>query len=251
MISVLLFGFIASACAAPQFHDGFRNRFGPPPFYPDYRHFHPARQQTAPEANNLFDTNAFWSEFSKEIKELDEMMAEFTRRFSTRMSQEGVEGNEYRITITLSGFEEKDIIVKAREGLLMIQAHHKYEEGSERNYLDIRHLPASVNVTGTWSFDKGVLKVVFPLKEGSNPQTVESVNVVSTDFTTKKPTFDREEVVETHDDETVGVQDADVGLVEKDDREVMTNEIPDSNVVEATTYSVDLKDEVEFVPVRY
>lgn len=250
MISLLLFGFIASTCAAPQFHDGFRDRFGPPPFFPDNRHFHLAKQRTAPEANNLFDTNAFWTEFSKEMKELDEMMAEFTRRFSARMSQEGVEGNEYRITITLSGFKEEDIIVKAREGLLMIQAHHKYEEGSERNYLDIRHLPSAVNVTGTWTFDKGVLKVVFPLIEGFETQTVESVNVVSTDFTTKRPTFDREEV-ENHNDKTVGVQDADVGLSKNDGRDVMTNEISDSNFVEATTYAVDLKDEVEFVPVRY
>ncbi|KAJ8735902.1 hypothetical protein PYW07_007522 [Mythimna separata] len=249
MIALLLCGIIAGACAAPQFEFS----FGPPRHRPYFSNFDTRLQPYADD--NVFDTGRFWSDLSKELKELDDMLADFSRRFPTSVSQEGVEGTEYKVTISLPDFEEKDIVVKAREGLLMIQANHKYSEGSERNYLDVRTLPDTVNVTGNWIFEHGVLKITFPLKDGVVVKTTEVAAVTEQQpelDTTVRPYFEgsREEIETNVND----VQDADVGLGRGDldkDNEVRTNEIADSNTVEATTYAVDLKDEIEFVPVRY
>ncbi|CAH0592760.1 unnamed protein product [Chrysodeixis includens] len=243
MIALLLFGLIAGACAAPQFD------FAEPrsPFSQGL-HFH-LRPYTD---DSLFNTQRFWADLSNELKELDDMLAALSRRFPNTVAQEGIVGKEYKIIISLPEFEEKDIVVKAREGLLAIQASHKYEGGSERNYLDVRTLPTSVNVAGTWIFEDGILRISFPLKDGAvTPKTVQT----STEqlATTQQPNFEgsREEI-ETNIKETD--QDADVGLSRGDTEkevELKTNEIPDRSRVEATTYAVDLKDEVEFVPVRY
>ncbi|XP_026739108.1 uncharacterized protein LOC113501975 [Trichoplusia ni] len=242
MIALLLFGLIAGACAAPQFDFGDRSSFS------QGLHFH-LRPYTD---DSIFNTQRFWSDLSNELKELDDMLAALSRRFPNPVAQEGIEGNEYKIIISLPDFEEKDIVVKAREGLLAIQASHKYEAGSERNYLDVRTLPTSVNVAGNWIFENGILRITFPLKEGAvTPETAQtSTEQVAT---TQQPIFEgsREEI-ETNIKETD--QDADVGLGRGDndkENELKTNEIPDANKVEATTYAVDLKDEVEFVPVRY
>lgn len=205
----------------------------------------------------MFDTGRFWADLSKELRELDDMLADFSHRFpASASSQEGVDGNEYKITVSLPEFEEKDIVVKARDGLLMIQANHKYSLGSERNYLDVRTLPDTVNVTGNWIFEKGVLKITFPLKKvekaSETPEVTEEV-LTEQLGTTIRPVFEgsREEM-DTNINEHV--QDADIGVGRGDldkESELKTNEIPDRNTVEATTYAVDLKDEVEFVPVRY
>lgn len=251
MIALLLCGLLAGAYAAPQFEFS----FGPPesrsPFISNYH------MRSHPYINeNVFDTGRFWSDLSKELRELDDMLADFSRRFPTSVSQEGVEGTEYKIIISLPDFEEKDIVVKAREGLLMIQGNHKYGEGSEKNYLDVRTLPDTVNVTGNWVFEKGVLKITFPLKDGVEVKPADVIPTTTEQQydTTAQPYFEgsREEI-ETNVN-TEGVQDVDVGLGRGDlnkENELKTNEIPDRHTVEATTYAVDLKDEVEFVPVRY
>ena len=255
MIALLLCGLLAGAYAAPQFEFS----FGPPqsrsPFFSNYH----TRSHVYAD-DTLFDTGRFWSDLSKELKELDDMLADFSRQFPTSVSQEGIEGNEYKIIISLPEFEEKDIVVKAREGLIMIQANHKYTGGSERNYLDVRNLPDTVNVTGNWVFEKGVLKITFPLKDGAVvkkdvvPSEVIPVTTEVQYDTTAQPYFagSREEIDTSSN--SAGVQDADIGVGRGDlDKEVAlkTNEIPDQNTVEATTYAVDLKDEIEFVPVRY
>lgn len=246
MIALILCGLIAGACAAPQYEwdlDSSR------PLFSNYHMRHNSYVN-----DNLFDTGRFWSDLSKEMKELDEMLADLSRRFPTSVSQEGIEGNEYKITISLPDYDEKDIVVKARKGMLMIQANHKYGEGSEKTYLDVRTLPDSVNVTGNWIFQQGVLKITFPLNNGAVvTPTTEVIPTTEEQYdTTSRPHFagSREEIETNVND----VQDADVGLGRGDsdkENEVKTNEIPDGNTIEATTYAVDLKDEVEFVPVRY
>nr|XP_021194604.2 uncharacterized protein LOC110379316 [Helicoverpa armigera] len=247
MIALLLCALVAGVAAAPQFD--FNDMFEERPFSNYHLRTHPYVDE------NVFDTTRFWSDLSKELRELDTMLADFSRRFpsSVTTSQGGIVGNEYKITINLSGFEEKDIVVKARDGLVMIQANHKYAEGSERNYLDVRTLPDCVNVTGNWVFERETLKITFPLKEGSVVPTEPPTTEQRGFETTVGPRFagSREEI-ETNVNE--GVQDVDVGLGRGDqDKEIdlRTNEVPDTNAVEATTYAVDLKDEVEFVPVRY
>ncbi|CAB3256201.1 unnamed protein product [Arctia plantaginis] len=252
MISLLIFGLIASAYAAPNaipswhpYRHG-NHHHGQSRFLSQYHH------HSQLDSNNYFDTNKFWADFNKEMKNLNDMLTEFSQHFPTIVSQDSVVGNEYRITIPLSGFEVKDIIVKARKGFLMIQAHHKNSEGNENNYLNVRALPATVTVNGKWNYDGSVLKIMFPLKEGVETQTVESVSVISTDPTTEIPKLDRENVDQTHLEDPVNSQDADVGLNRGDvDTEVKTDEFDDRNTVEATTYAVDLQNEVEFVPIKY
>ncbi|XP_022821806.1 uncharacterized protein LOC111353150 [Spodoptera litura] len=243
MIALVLCALVAAAAAAPHF-DHPRREFMP--------HLH--IQARPYMSGDIFDTSRFWADMSREMREFEDMMSEFTRRFPTSTSQEGFEGNEYKITIPLSEFEEKDIVVKAREGLLMVQAIHNYAEGMTKNYLDVRTLPSTVNVAGNWVFDKGVLRITFPVKSGSeSPAAPVPTTTEKTSFETVRPTFggSREEI---ESNANVGVLDADVGLGRGDRDKVTdlkTNEIPQGNTVEATTYAVDLKDEVEFVPVKY
>nr|QNN88709.1 heat shock protein [Spodoptera frugiperda] len=237
MIGLVLCALVAAAAAAPHFD------------YPRREFLPQLHRQARPYiSDDIFDTSRFWADMSREMKEFEDMMNEFTRNFPTSTSQEGFEGNEYKITIPLTDFEEKDIVVKAREGLLMVQAIHKY-----KSYLDIRTLPDNVNVAGNWVFDKGVLRITFPVKSGSNSPAPVPTSTQTPSFETEQPTFggSREEI-ETNSN--VGVLDADVGLGRGDQdkaTELKTNEIPQGNTVEATTYAVDLKDEVEFVPIKY
>lgn len=231
MQAVLLLAIVAAAAAAPRF------AHGPPPYAPEH---HPHFSQYDPFSEDVFDTSRFWAKMANEMRQIDEMLASFSQRFPTMVSQAGVEGNQFKITIPLTGFEEKDIVVKAKEGFLMVQAVHKMPEGGERMYIDAKTIPNYVNVTGTWTFEQSVLKIVFPLK--TEGQTVTEAAVL----VTERPIIrDREEMdSESMDDDN----DADVGLAGGKTNELFTNEIP-RNRVEATTYAVDLKNEVEFVPV--
>lgn len=240
---------MASAYAAPHFERSrhfHQHHHGPSRFLSQYHH------QSQVDSNIYFDANRFWADFHKEMKNLENMLTELSQHFPSGVTQEGVLGNEYKITIPLSGFEEKDIIVKAREGYLSIQAHHKNSEGNENNYLNFRTLPATVKLDGKWKYQGGVLIITFPLKEGVETQTVESASVISTDLTTGLPTSDREEVDQTHVEGSVNNQDTDVGLSRGDlDTQNNAYDIDYRNSVEATTHVVDLKDEVELVPVKY
>lgn len=236
MIAVLLFGLIAAAAAAPH-----RFPHGPPPYAREHR---PNFGQYDPFNEDTFDTRQFWAGLATEMREIDEMLATLSQRFAASVSRSGIEGNTYKITIPLNSFEEKDIVVKAKEGFVMVQAVHKTADGGENIYLDAKTIPTCVNVTGTWKFEQGVLKIVFPLKVDAAGTTEAEIDV------TERPAIikDREEMDnDTSEDE----DDADVGLRGDLDKtnELFTNEIPRSRV-EATTYAVDLKDEVEFVPVR-
>ncbi|CAH2050927.1 unnamed protein product, partial [Iphiclides podalirius] len=238
MLAIVLFGLVAGAYAAPQFFH--RHHHGPFPRDDDlagYPYFQ----------DEIFDARRFWAELSREMAMFDQMMNDFTKHFPSSVSSEGVdpETNQYKVTIPLSGFEEKDVVVKAREGVLMVQAVSKPEGGMARNYLDVRTLPDYVNVNGSWTLSGGVLKVVFPLLQRGEETTTE----ISTQLPEELKPESREEV-----DNRGGDVDADVGVISGDtakETELMTNEIPDREPVEATTYAVDLKDEVEFVPVRY
>ncbi|KAG6441922.1 uncharacterized protein LOC115448696 [Manduca sexta] len=250
---------LAAAAAAPQyFHqsihhgsDYFPHHSSNYPHYPNRGYF-PEYQSRSPFdsffEDNIFDTRRFWSDLSTELRELDNVLADFYRRFPSSVSREGIEGHDYKITIPLNGFDEKDIIVKARQGLLMVQAVHKIEETVVKSYLDVRNLPDSVNVTGSWVYDKGVLKITFPLKDDAVVD--ENKGDASEAPTTEAPS---REAIEPSEDNT---EDADVGLNRGDDvvaseqeHMLQTNEVP-NNTVEATTYAVDVKGDVEFVPIE-
>lgn len=255
MFAVLLVSLVAACAAAPSPRFGHHHHHGEhapfssgPSFQPAQLDpgFAPPQRNYDPFGDDVFDTRQFWAEMANELRQLDEMLAQFSANFPSVTSSQGVDGKQYKITIPLAGFDEKDIVVKAREGLLMVQAVHKLEGDAtgERSYLDIKTLPSRVNVTGSWTYEDNVLKIVFPLK----PEA-ETGEVFGTDVTEAPVTeaHSREEMSPTGSAEG----DVDVGTHDIDlNRELFTNEIP-RNSVEATTYAVDLKDEVEFVPVRY
>ncbi|KAI5645068.1 hypothetical protein NE865_03042 [Phthorimaea operculella] len=245
MIALCFFACLALASAAPQFE------FNP---YADYLRREPyvktpARDSSVEDFFNgqVFDTQRFWAEMAAEFQKIDQVLSELYTHFPATTSEHGIKGNEYVITMSLTGFEENDIKVKAREGVLMVQAVHKSDNGNQRSYIDVKTLPSYVNVNGTWTYEAGILKIVFPLN--SKPEI--STEAVVTQAPSTESNIDvreKEEVEETHNQNAN--RDADVGL-EMGERD-QDNEIPDTHVdpVEATTYAVDLKDEVELVPVR-
>ncbi|XP_013133359.1 PREDICTED: uncharacterized protein LOC106099373 [Papilio polytes] len=256
MFAFVLFAMLACVSASPHYHRSHHHGYGPPsPFGSkefDHRGF--GMEPYFGNDNdffrdNMFDTRRFWAELSREMSMLDQFLNEFTKRFPNGVSSEGIDSktNEYKVTVPLNGFEEQDIKVKAREGVLMIQAVRSAGEVGQNSYLSMRTLPAIVNVTGSWTFENGVLKVVFPLL--STPNEEETTTEVVTEIPEQFKPESREDT--TGDDDNT---DADVGVARGDvakETELLTNEVPHREAVEATTYAVDLKDEVDFVPVRY
>lgn len=248
MLGVIIFCF-AAATAAPYYGGSFH----PMPFHPE-QHYDRLRHPYFGE--NVFDMQRFWSELSSEMRELDNILADLYKRFPTPVaSSQGIDGKEYKVTIPLMDFEEKDIVVKARTGVLMVQAVHKHEGNVQNSYVDVRTLPDCVSVNGTWTYSKGVLKIVFPLKTEDATDVVPLPHETTTDVTTESfvtqgPTESREEMenhVESDD------LDADVGLNRGDTDKASQTETKNDwrSNVEATTYAVDLTNEVEFVPVHY
>nr|AKS40080.1 small heat shock protein 20.4 [Grapholita molesta] len=177
------------------------------------------------------------------MEQLETAIGELMKHFPAQTTS-GLQGSQYKININLNGFDEKEITVKAREGLVMVQAIHKSEDGGERNYLDVRSLPTFVKAeSGSWTYDGNLLKVVFDVKESSS--TTEVAETTESVEATQAP--DREEIESQENDNTE--QDADVGV--RGDTELISNEIPKrEETVEATTYAVNYNNDVEFVPVR-
>ncbi|XP_047520753.1 uncharacterized protein LOC125060042 [Pieris napi] len=219
---LILIGLVAAAGAAPRF---------------------PFSDETSLENmfnDDIFSMKNFWQQFSRDMATLEQSISQMSRNLPHIVTKEGVEGNEYKIEIPLTGFLESDISVKARPGLLKVVAKHNNGPGSTSYYIT-RSLPAFVGANGDWTYENDILKIVFPLNnsanEGSDQQTV-------------APNHSREEI-ET--DNTDNGANADIGLDRSgQDSELMTNEIPSKSPVEGTTYSEGLKDDVEFVPLsRY
>jgi HSP20 family molecular chaperone IbpA len=239
MIALYIVGFLAVASAAPRYHSRHSPFYHDPGFssarYGDFE-MHPSFGE------EIFDTRRFWSDLESQLRQMDEMIANFHHHFPNTESTAGVDGKTYKVTIPLSGFDEKNIIVKAREGVLMVQAIHKIDEGSARSFLNVHNLPANVDIAGVWTFENELLTVVFPLKGVTTTEAP-----VTTVPVTKAPES-REEMSKNDDNDN---QDADVGAKDVDSKENAINSNEIFHGVEATTYAVDLKNEVEFVPVRY
>ncbi|CAH2102040.1 unnamed protein product [Euphydryas editha] len=236
MIAIVLLVIVACASAAPHYH----------PHH--HEHFHNDDDFSLGKfmSGPLFDTRRFWEEMTNEMMGLSAMINELQQRFPTDLSDEKIEGNEYKITIYISGFEDKEIVVKARKGLLIVEALHKVDGETERSYLGLRTLPDAVNVNGSWTYEKGLLKIVFPLERKSEDEPAVTQKAQEPEHS--------HEVVETNEKGT-DIQDADVGIVRGDankESSINTNEITEEKQsVEATTYAVDLKGEVELVPIKY
>ncbi|CAH2050929.1 unnamed protein product, partial [Iphiclides podalirius] len=250
MLAIVLSALAASVHAAPQYH--FHHHHGPPP--PFHHHGPPPPPPPFPRDDAFgdhyfrdgnFDTRRFWSELSRGMVMLNNMLSEFTKRFPSGVSSEGVdpETNKYKVTIPLKGFEEKDVVVKAREGVLMVQALSKSEGSTGKSYVDVRALPDFVNVAGSWTYSEGFLKIVFPLQPRGD---------TTFEISTHLPQGLKPESREV--DNNGGNSDANVGVIKDDttkETELITNEIPKRDPVEVTTHLVDLKGEVVFVPVPY
>lgn len=222
----------AAAAAAPHYHHHHHGRFD------RYRDMDDFGSMGSIE-DGVFDTNRFWRQLETDLMEIDKMMNAFRTHFIVAPASAGVEGTSYKVRMPLPGFEEKDIVVKAREGVLMVQAIHKSEDDIVKNYLDMRTMPSNVDVNGVWTYDEEVLTITFPLKGVTT-------EVATEEHVTQDPISREEMGTKTED-----VGDADIGLrSDRKEVEIQTNEIP-KQTVEATTYAVDLKDQYEFVPVHY
>ncbi|XP_053615584.1 uncharacterized protein LOC128678214 [Plodia interpunctella] len=251
MYSLFFICVIAAASAAPhyghhhhgefdsgsseefQYRPGFRRP--PPPNYPGF-------------GKTEFDTRAFWAQLATEMKQMDDMLRDFYQHFPSSVSREGIDGDQYKIIIPLSGYKEEEISVKARTGVLMVQAVQKTAEGNQRSYLDVRTLPDGIDLSGTWSYDKDVLTIQFSLNKDATAKPV--TELTETELpTTEAPNHSREEMGQDDTDD----DNIEVGNRGDNDqnRDIETNEIQSKPPVEATTYAVDLKNEVEFVPVSY
>lgn len=232
---MLVLVFLGLAAAAPHYRPDHEFDLGLDDFHSSF-------------GREFFDPNQFMREFDKEMKQFDDIMKEFQMRFPEARSTAGVVGDQYKVVIPLSGFEEKDIVVKAREGLLIVQATKKLDHGIGKNYIDVRSMPSFVDVAGFWSYENEVLTIAFPVKGGSTTLPTTTVTRGEVEPVTEEPSYSNEEVERT-DANKDDNQDADIGL-RTEDRDIQTNEI--SKVpVEATTYAVDLKNQYEFVPVHY
>ncbi|MEE5434539.1 hypothetical protein V2M14_11265, partial [Streptococcus pneumoniae] len=204
MIQILALGLLAAASAAPHYdhrrHSPFdsQNEFDLQPYF----------------SEELFDTHRFWKDLELQFRQMDAMLENFHRHFPKIASSAGLVGNEYKVVIPLTGFDSKDIIVKAHEGLLMVQAVHKFDEGSQSHYLDTRTLPAYVAVSGVWTFENGVLTIVFPVKADSTTTEAPSIATEGLETVIGGSGGDREEMGNPNED---NIQDVDVGVNHNDE----------------------------------
>lgn len=79
---------------------------------------------------------------------------------------QGIDGNEYKVVLSLPGFEQKDIDVNASYGRLTVNAVHREGGALQNSYMDQRTLPDYVIEKCKWTYTRGVLTIVFPLKSG-------------------------------------------------------------------------------------
>ncbi|CAH0727663.1 unnamed protein product, partial [Brenthis ino] len=236
MFALVLLGCLALSSAAPRHYHHPYHHHGPP---------HGSSYEACLERyleEEMFNTRRFWDELGREMLELDTVLADFGKY---RIQ---IEGNEYIIRISLPNYEEKEIAVKARKGLVMVQAVHQEEGEPQRNYLDVRTLPDSVNEAGSWSFENGVLKIVFPIAK----KEITEGEVPTEAPVTEAPQHSREDMEPTSNENANRNADveSDRGDLGKN-TELLTNEIPKHNSVETTTHAVDLKDDFKLVPTPY
>lgn len=236
--------FLAVASAAPQYFH--HHQHTPLHSYLQMNHHPPYYSSEDYFGNRMFDTRRFWAELAQEMMSLDQMLQEFYNHFPKVTSEEGFQNGQYKISIPLSGFTSEDVVVKVKNHVVMVQAIHKADGGHEKHYVDIRTVPANVDVTtGTYIFENEVLNISFKVKGDIE----EAVPVTEGSTVETEKEHSREEM-EPHSDDTN--EDENVDMKSSSDKEIISNEIPTHQQnLEATTYSVLKNDDVEFVPVPY
>ncbi|CAG9565455.1 unnamed protein product [Danaus chrysippus] len=118
----------------------------------------------------------FWDNFNKKMDAFRKRMENMGKRMETmgtRMEQQvckEVYGNEYDVVIKMPGFNKKDISVDVKDGQLTIKAIHNEPGEALNSYLYVSDLPDNINDKGSWSYNGGVFKMIFHLKQnGYNP----------------------------------------------------------------------------------
>lgn len=234
-----LFLLVAAATAAPRYYTS-----------DDYRLHHPHHGSHRADLFNfdapIFDTRSFWSQLTEEMRSIETMMEDFYKHFPSLISSEGIENGVYKIQVPLAGFEDEEISVTVKNSVLMIQAVHKSDGEVQKQYLDFRTVPAQIDESsGKYSYDKKVLVVTFNVSERGEDRRVLPKVDVNTEFVTEAPKVEDREEMEPHDN-TINT-DEDVETYK--DIHLLTNEIPRKET-EATTYPVNLKEDVEFYPIQ-
>ncbi|XP_034832294.1 uncharacterized protein [Maniola hyperantus] len=217
MILILLLGLLACVSSAPQWHQHHRS------------------DRLAAGTDGSLDRD--YNEYLNTSRLLDEL----TRYLSNFNKHSSEESRSVTMSISLPGFERKDISVKTTKGLLIVQA---IRCGVYPNsYMNVWALHKCVSGLGSASYENGVLKIVFPLVQSSDCGTLQFIPRVDLETVTQDPDRSREEI------ESPVYEKGDIDLIGGNlgkDNGIQTNETPN---VEATTFAHDLKRDVEFVPV--
>ncbi|XP_028042583.1 uncharacterized protein LOC114252283 [Bombyx mandarina] len=224
MIALVLCGLLAAVSAAPQhYYHG--------PSHWSFYHYDPYSSYVQ---GSMFGTHMVWSNLGNGMQNLDNTMKTLPLKLPSSKDEGRGEGDKYRVTIPLPGYDQKDINVKAKDGVLMVQATSNFN-----HYLKIQNLPRDVNPEGNWIYEKDVLKITFPLKqkqpEDSQTPIVEPTKTTSTNESREEMEFTTKN----------NVRDADVSL----ETAQKFNEI--ANAVETTTHAVNFRDDVQFLPNPY
>ncbi|CAH2102041.1 unnamed protein product [Euphydryas editha] len=244
MTAIVLFALLACASAAPHFYDHhqfhnhhsyYRHGYNHQPYYHHQRNHKPYYYRPDHHYEDM-SPGTFMDSYVFHMKKIwEELQRGMMEGLPKTLFEEKIEENNYKITIYLPGFEQNEIAVTAKKGLLTIQAIHKVECGLEKNYLDVRILPEFVDVNGTWTFEDCLLTIVFPLVGKSNDEPV------TTEVSVTQEPEHNTEVVDT-DQKGSGEQDTDDGIIRGDQGENNTVSpdgiSPRKETVETTTYPI-------------
>ncbi|XP_038220851.1 uncharacterized protein LOC119838805 [Zerene cesonia] len=113
-----------------------------------------------------WEMDSFWRDFDRKFEVFDDQMDRLYGSIENIDTGDRIVGDNYEITMVMSGFKEDEISVKVRQGQLVVEGHS--DDGSINIY-NSRSLPPYVGASGTWTYENNVLKIVFPIIHGNNP----------------------------------------------------------------------------------
>ncbi|CAG4953788.1 unnamed protein product [Colias eurytheme] len=115
------------------------------------------------------EMDRYWTQFVKRFEEYGDRMDHLfdDAEFPVTMRPSRINGDKYEIELSMPGFKEDEILVKAGQGRLQIEGH---SANGSINIYNSRPLPLYVDASGNWTYEDNVLKIVFPiLKNTQSP----------------------------------------------------------------------------------
>ncbi|CAG9573857.1 unnamed protein product [Danaus chrysippus] len=100
---------------------------------------------------NIEAIDNWWDNYDKQMDNLNKELRQQTRT--------EIVGDQYWVYIEMPGFNTEDISVKSKKGLLVVRAARPLND-----YQHVSALPDYVDEHGSWSYNHGLLTVVYPLE---------------------------------------------------------------------------------------